>query len=99
MLIRITQNLINNSIDKLYCIVFYFFQFIALMIHLEILELNFCGLNKFTKRNIDFRGIKDYSGEGRDSTVGFNIDIDKDYSIVNPGNDEIEMSEGSIDND
>ena len=96
MLTRITQNLIDNSTDKLYCIIFYFFQFFALMIHLEILELNFCDLNKFTKRNIDFRGIKDVSGEGRDSTSGFNIDIDNDYSVENPGNDEIEMSEGSV---
>ena len=96
MLTRITQNLIDNSTDKLYCIIFYFFHFFALMIHLEILELNFCDLNKFTKRNIDFRGIKDVSGEGRDSTSGFNIDIDNDYSVENPGNDEIEMSEGSV---
>jgi hypothetical protein len=98
MLTRITQNLIDNSTDKLYCIVFYFFQFIALMIHLEILELSFCGLNKYTKRNIDLRGIEDTSCEGRDSTVGNTIDINNDYTIDNPVNDEknIEMIEENI---
>ena len=46
---RIANNLINNSVNKLFCIVFYVIQFLALMIHLEIIELNFCGLNKNTK--------------------------------------------------
>ena len=80
-LTRITKNLIDNSVDKLFCIVFYIIQFFALMIHLEILELNFCGLNKYTKRNIELRGLDDILGHGRDSTVGLNIDINKDYSI------------------
>ena len=31
-------------------------QFFFMMIYLEILELNFCGLNKNTKRNIHLRG-------------------------------------------
>ena len=96
MLTRITQKLIGTSTDKLYCLVFYFFQFIALSIHLEILELNFCGLNKFTKRNIELRGKEDALGEGRDSSLGLVIDLNKDYAIETPENDvnSIEMSEG-----
>ena len=66
------------------------------MIHLEILELNFCGLNKYTKRNIDLRGLEDVLGEGRDSTVGTNaIDINKDYLILKEDKNEngVEMYE------
>ena len=52
------------------------------MIYLEILELNFCDLNKYTKRNIELRGLLDSFGEGRDSTAGLEkIDINKDYFI------------------
>ena len=32
-----------------------FFQLLSLLFYLEILELNFCGLNKNTKRNIQLR--------------------------------------------
>ena len=51
------------------------------MIHLE-LELNFCDLNKNTKRNIEIRGAIDVLADERDSTVGLNqIDLNKDYFI------------------
>ena len=33
----------------------FFFQLLSLLFYLEILELNFCGLNKNTKRNIQLR--------------------------------------------
>ena len=82
---RITKNIISNiknSPDKLYCIVFYVIQFFALMVHLEIIELNFLGLNKYTKRNIDLRGIDDVSKERQDSILEQGaIDINKDYKI------------------
>ena len=79
---RIFNILVIYSPEKLYCIIFYIIQIFALMIHLEILELNFCGLNKYTKQNIETRGIDDTLGEGRDSTVGLNtIDFDINYSI------------------
>ena len=92
---RIFHNLFDNPPEKLFCIIFYIIQIIAMMIHLEVLELNFWGLNDFTKRNIDLRGIEDVSGEGRDSTVSLNkIDIDKDYSVKTEDMDNcIEMCE------
>ena len=71
------------------------------MIVLEIIELNFCGLNKNTKRNISQRGMSELLEEnGRDSTVGLNqIDINKDYYIDNPDenlkNREIELNQQS----
>ena len=78
----IVYSLIQNPKVSAYCIPLYLVQFLALMIHLEILELNFCDLNKYTKRNIELRGLLDSFGEGRDSTAGLEkIDINKDYFI------------------
>ena len=93
---RITEHLIDIKAKQLYIIIFYVIQLIALMIHLEIIELNFCGLNKFTKQNIELSGIDDLNSEDRDSTVGLNsFDINKDYSIQDPENNEnpVEMCE------
>ena len=55
------------------------------MIYLEILELNFCNLNKNTKKNIEFRSITESLGQdGRDSTIDSGIvDVNKDYFINN----------------
>ena len=94
----ITKSLMNNSKEKLYCIIFFIFQIIALMIHLEILELNFCGLNKYTKRNIEERSDEDVAFEGRDSTVSLNVlELNKDYYLENIEEDEknIEMNDFS----
>jgi len=79
----------NEHKNKYYCIIFFIFQLFFLMIYLEILELNFCNLNKNTKKNIEFRSIIESSGEnGRDSSVDLrNIDINDDYSIVSSDND------------
>ena len=53
------------------------------MIYLEIIELNFCDLNKNTKKNIDLRSIIEESGQnGRDSSVGLGVvDINADYTL------------------
>ena len=91
----ITQNLIETTADKLFCIIFFIIQFIALMLHLEIFELNFCGLNKNTRRNINLRSKIEFSEENRDSSVGFKcVDINKDYIInISEKNEiSIEMS-------
>ena len=71
-----------KSVNKLYILIFLLIQFIALLIHLEILELNFCNLNKNTKRNVEIRGDIDVLNEGRDSTFSINkIDLNKDYFV------------------
>ena len=78
----IVYSLIKNAKESAYCIPLYVVQFLVLLIHLEIIELNFCGLNKYTKRNIEIRGLLDSLNEGRDSSVGLEkIDINKDYFI------------------
>ena len=64
-----------EEVGQLYLIAFYIIQFIALMIHLEIIELNFCGLNKFTKRNIEFRGITELLEDDRDSTAKMSWEV------------------------
>ena len=94
---RVVKNLTTIKKEKLYVIIFFVLQFISLMIHLELIELNFCGLNKYTKRNIELRGIDDYLCEGRDSVANndnikskYLIDINKDYNIELP-NEEKEM--------
>ena len=54
------------------------------MIYLEIIELNFLGLNKNTKRNIELRGLEEVIGDnGRDSSfaINGNMDINEDYYI------------------
>ena len=56
------------------------FQFFCLMVYLEIIELNFWGLNKNTKRNIHQRGIKDLS--------------ERCDSVDSIGHPEIELPEG-----
>ena len=92
---RITKNIISNiknSPDKLYCIVFYVIQFFALMVHLEIIELNFLGLNKYTKRNIDLRGVDDITLERQDSMLDHgSVDINKNYKI-----DSLENNDNSF---
>ena len=87
----IIKNLVFYPKDLLYYIFipFYFVQILALLIYLEIFELNFCGLNKNTKRNIDLRAKEDLLDEGRDSTLDINfIDIDNDYGIEIPEKNE-----------
>ena len=44
----------ENNI-QFFCLIPFFFQLLSLLFYLEILELNFCGLNKNTKRNIQLR--------------------------------------------
>ena len=63
------------------------------MILLEIIELNFCRLNKNTRRMIEQRGIDELLGDsGRDSSDGLNkFDINKDYYIQT--NDDYQPTE------
>ena len=86
----ITEYLIKKPKEALYCIALYICQFIALMIHLEIIELNFCGLNKYTKRNIEIRGIEDLTFEGRDSSAYSQmIELNDSYFVNNLRQEEI----------
>ena len=93
---------LKDNPEKAYVVVFFILQFFCLMIVLEIIELNFCGLNKNTKRNISQRGMSELLEENGadDSSVGLNqLDINKDYYIINPAenqkNENIELNQQS----
>ena len=79
----------NENQKKFYCIIFFLLQTFFLLIYLEIIELNFLGLNYNTKRNIEIRGLQDLTGEnGRDSSLGVTrtIDVNEDYTIIPDNN-------------
>ena len=58
-----------------------FFQIIILLFYLEILEFNFCNLNKNTKRNIMLREEEEMLL--RNNTNVSEIEIDKDLIVKN----------------
>ena len=53
----------SDSNIKYYSIFIFVFQFILFMIFLELLELDFCNLNEYTKRNIQIRAKNDMNRE------------------------------------
>ena len=53
----------TNNIDSIIILVFVYFEFLMYLIFLEIIELNFCGLNTYIKRNIKRRALKDSLNE------------------------------------
>ena len=72
----------NKLLNNLLFLIPAFFQIVSLLFYLEILEFNFCNLNKNTKRNI-------MSGEEeemllRNNTNVSEIEIDKDLIVKNP---------------
>ena len=81
-----------------YCfLIFYVFQVLSLMIYLEIIELNFCNLNKNTRKNIKSRinddlieRIDSFNGEGFESNGGYIFD-NTDININNKDKDNIKI--------
>ena len=59
------ENFIRGTIEKeiniFLLITFFCIEFIMILIFLEIIEINFCGLNENLKRNIESRGKTDSS--------------------------------------
>ena len=98
---KLVNILIEASADKYYCIIIFIFQFFCLLIYLEVLELNFYGLNKNTRRNIELREkkeeelIKDIEGRNSINSNDSNIEADSDYFLDKKNFDEnkcIELS-------
>jgi len=73
---NITKNF--ELIENLFLISGFLIELIMILVFLEIIEINCCGLNKNLKRNIDSRGIIDSS---------LTIENDDD-EIVDERNDE-----------
>jgi hypothetical protein len=68
-----------NMIEKSFLIVSLFIELIMILVFIEIIEINCCGLNKNLKRNIQSRGIID-------SSLNFEDDDDDETNYVR--NDE-----------
>ena len=78
------SKLVNNLIwsqngRKWYSIILFLLQFIILFFFLELLEFNFCNLNKNTKRNIEKRGLT--SMDMRESINSNNEIFIEEYSF------------------
>ena len=84
---------------KFECLALFVIQFITLMFYLEIIELNFCGLNKNTRRNIQKRGEDELIGKTnlRDSTASL-IEFSPDYIITTKGQDINITTQNTISN-
>lgn len=93
ILISFTISRIFNIVmkNKAYvCLALFVLQFISLLLYLEIIELNFCGLNKNTKRNIAERGLSEDSIMQRDSTTSSLIEFNNTYTLKEGELKEIE---------
>ena len=69
----------TSSNDIIVLIILFILQFFIILIYLEIIELNFCGLNKNTKRKIQIRA---------NNEMNFSESRDRNLSILS--NDENE---------
>jgi len=82
LIIYFLNNIIFNNIgafDIIFLIASFLIELIMILIFLEFIEINCCGLNKNLKRNIQSRGIID-------STLA--IDIDDDDGEINDERNE-----------
>ena len=89
------ETLINNGISK-YFIFLIIIQIFFIMIYLEIFELNFCGLNKNTRRNIHLRSENDLILEHKETIdEDDQTDINKNYflDIEEENKDDIQKEE------
>jgi len=73
---------LKNPFDKSILISSFIIELIMILVFLEIIEINCCGLNKNLKRNIESRGIIDSS-----LTIE-NDDYDDDDEIDDERNDK-----------
>ena len=73
---------IKREVFNALFILLHIIQILAMLIYLEIFELNFCGLNKNTRRNIDLRGEIDQSvDDGETISEDNNTDTGIDSSL------------------
>ena len=84
LIVMSTINIIydyNKHKNKLFFLIPAFFLIINILFYLEILEFNFCNLNKNTKRNIMLREEEEMLL--RNNTNVSEIEIDKDLIVKN----------------
>ena len=63
LILYFIENVIKNfePLEKFFLISSFFIELIMILVFLEIIEINYCGLNKNLKRNIQSRGKIDSS--------------------------------------
>ena len=64
--------------NRAYSVIPFVFQILALLFYFEILELNFCGLNKNTAKNIEARGVAENNMDSSDSSK---IELEDQYIL------------------
>ena len=81
---KLTNLLFNLPSKHYYFLILFIFQIFCLLIYLEIIELNFFGLNKNTKRNIRTRSLSEIlvgknNNEDNDTDNQGIIDVNQEY--------------------
>ena len=81
---KLTNLLFNLPSKHYYFLILFIFQIFCLLIYLEIIELNFLGLNKNTKRNIRTRSLSEIlvgknNNEDNDTDNQGIIDVNQEY--------------------
>jgi hypothetical protein len=76
------SRIIDIAIDtgRYECFALFPLQFITLLFYLEIIELNFCSLNKNTRRNIEARFKEEMLLQGANEKNEESLDINSDYT-------------------
>lgn len=72
---------VEEKNDLILPIIYFFFEFICILIFLEIIELNFCGLSFNLRRNIEKRALFETRIISNDSGSGVFVDDDENYYI------------------
>ena len=77
------SRIIDIAIDtgRYECFALFPLQFITLLFYLEIIELNFCSLNKNTRRNIEARFKEEMLLQGANEKNEESLDINSDYTF------------------
>jgi len=79
------QKFKEDLFESIYLMSIYFILIISASIHSEIIIINCCGLNEYTKKNINIKSEKDFESANSIS-INFYEDEDIDEINSNPKN-------------
>ena len=79
------QKFKEHLFESIYLMSIYFILIISASIHSEIIIINCCGLNEYTKKNINIKSEKDFESANSIS-INFYEDEDIDEINSNPKN-------------
>ena len=103
---KIKKIVYKNTEDyyHLFCLIPFFFQILSLLFYLEILEYNFCNLNKDTKRNIELRENDDMKKkltnesfiEINDDLIIENDEFNQELTMISTGKEKSSSSKSFV---